>query len=154
MYSGSLAGKDVDAETDYSYFSAYNRIYTKRSPSVECSNENRDGFTVSTSSDGNGTLTYPVGLLTADEVMLAGGIKSTNSNYYLYTGQWYWLLSPSFYYYSAYGFSVDSEGYFGSTSKDYVRYSGGVRPSIVLAKGTRYSSGDGSFTNPYVIEVD
>lgn len=53
FYSGSLAGKDEDAGTYFSYFSTYNRIYTKRSPSVECPNESRDGFTVSTSSGGN-----------------------------------------------------------------------------------------------------
>ncbi len=153
LYSGSLAGKDVDTGIDSSFFSAYNRIKTY-SPGVECSNESRDGFTVSTSSGGNGRLTYPVGLLTADEVMLTGGNGGYdgNSNYYLYTGQNYWLMSPSnFNQYNAIGFYVTSIGtlnrYFG-----YLSY--GVRPSIVLAKGTRYSSGDGSFTNPYVIEED
>ena len=86
--------------------------------------------------------------------MLTGGNGGYdgNSNYYLYTGQNYWLMSPSnFNQYNAIGFYVTSIGtlnrYFG-----YLSY--GVRPSIVLAKGTRYSSGDGSFTNPYVIEED
>ena len=148
LYSGSLAGKDVDAD-DYSRFSAYNRIYTKHSPSIECSSESRDGFTVSTLFGGNGKLTYSVGLLTADEVMLAGGNELWNSKYYLYTGQCYWLLSPSYFdYHTAYGFIVDSSG---NLHHSIVR-SNGVRPSIVLAMGTRYSFGDGSFTNPYVIE--
>ena len=151
LYAGSLAGKDVDVRNT-SDFSAYNRIYTKRSPSVECPNESRDGFTVSTSSSGNGKLTYPVGLLTADEVMLAGGRKDNNRNYYLYTGQDYWLLSPSSFVSGyAYGYRVDSDGSLGS---EIVHYSYGARPSIVLSKGTRYSSGDGSFTDPYVIEED
>ena len=149
LYSGSLAGKDVDAR-NISDFGAHNRIYTKRSPSVECPNESRDGFTVSTSSGGNGKLTYPVGLLTADEVMLAGGRSNVkNSNYYLYTGQYYWLLSPShFDNYFAVGFGV----YFLVNNYVYSQY--GVRPSIVLSKGTRYLSGDGTVYYPYVIEEE
>ena len=157
LYSGSLAGKDVDAGTGYSYFSANNRIITKRSPSVECSNESRDGFTVSTSSGGNGKLTYPVGLLTADEVMLAGGRNANNSNYYLYTGQYYWALSPSgFSNFDASGFSVSSNGslYVNNVYTGYYVGSGGVRPSVSLAPGTRTSEGDGTVNSPYVIEED
>ena len=159
LYFGSLAGKDVDAGTAWSYFSADNRIHKKRSPNVECPNENRDGFTVSTSSGGNGALTYPVGLLTADEVMLAGGSTVYyDNNYYLDTGQSYWVLSPYTFSYSNYTFHFLADGfyysYIGCLSSNTVNNSGGVRPSIVLSKGTRYSSGDGSFTNPYVIEED
>ncbi len=150
LYSGSLAGKDFDAGTGSSYFSSYNRIYTKSSPSVECSSESRDGFTVSTDSGGNGALTYPVGLLTADEVMLAGGsAENANYNYYLYTGQYYRLLSPSNFSSCAYGIRVSSDGSF---SDDGVHGRYGVRPSVSLAKGTRYSSGDGTADAPYVIE--
>ena len=150
--SGSLAGKDKDGGTGYSIFGAYNRIHTY-SPSVECPNKSRDGFTVSTSSGGNGMLTYPVGLLTADEVMLAGGKSTSNSNYYLYTGRFYWLMSPALFRdYNALDFDVSSLGdlhnvYMGDFPLR-------ARPSVSLAKGTRYSTGDGSFTDPYVIEED
>ena len=137
---------------DSSYFSAYNRADVKYSPSVECPNESRDGFTVSTSSGGNGKLTYPVGLLTADEVMLAGGGNANNSNYYLYTGQWYWLLSPySFVDASANGFRVYSNG---GPSGISVESSDGARPSVSLAPGTRTAGGDGTVYYPYVIEAD
>ena len=153
LHSGSLAGKDVDAGTGFSSFSAYNRIYTKFSPSIECPNESRDGFTVSTLSGGNGKLTYPVGLLTADEVMLAGGSRASNFNYYLYTGgERSLLLSPSHF---------DDIGAFGSNvyfNGDLVYYSvygyGGVRPSVSIAPGTRITEGDGTVNSPYVIELD
>ena len=153
LYSGSLAGKDVDAGTNASSFSANNKFWNTHSPSVECPNKSRDGFTVSASSGGNGMLTYPVGLLTMDEVMLAGG-RNNNSNYYLYTGQYYWLSSPSYFSCDnfAYGFFVFSGG--GLYNNRSVGFSYGARPSIVLSKGTRYSSGDGGFTNPYVIEEE
>lgn len=152
FYSGSLAGKDEDAGTYFSYFSTYNRIYTKRSPSVECPNESRDGFTVSTSSGGNGKLTYPVGLLTADEVMLAGGKTDDNRNYYLYTGQGYWSLSPSgFINYGTNGFSVTT---YGSLYSGYVgrSTSSGARPSVSLVPGTKTTEGNGTVDDPYIVE--
>ncbi len=152
FYSGSLAGKDEDAGTYFSYFSTYNRIYTKRSPSVECPNESRDGFTVSTSSGGNGKLTYPVGLLTADEVMLAGGKTDDNRNYYLYTGQGYWSLSPSgFINYGTNGFLVTT---YGSLYSGYVGSSTsvGARPSVSLAPGTKTTEGNGTVDDPYIVE--
>lgn len=152
FYSGSLAGKDEDAGTYFSYFSTYNRIYTKRSPSVECPNESRDGFTVSTSSGGNGKLTYPVGLLTADEVMLAGGKTDDNRNYYLYTGQGYWSLSPSgFINYGTNGFLVTT---YGSLYSGYVgrSTSSGARPSVSLVPGTKTTEGNGTVDDPYIVE--
>lgn len=150
LYSGSLAGKDEDAGTDYSQFSAYNRVSIKSSPSIDCSNESRDGFTVSTSSGGNGKLTYPVGLLTADEVMLAGGNNNSNSKYYLYTGKDYWVMSPfSFYYNYANGFYVISYGNLKNTvvGNPYI-----VRPSVSLAPGTKTTEGNGTVDDPYIVE--
>lgn len=150
LYSGSLAGKDEDAGTDYSQFSAYNRVSIKSSPSIDCSNESRDGFTVSTSSGGNGKLTYPVGLLTADEVMLAGGNNNSNSKYYLYTGKYYWVMSPfSFYYNYAIGFYVISYGNLENTvvGNPYI-----VRPSVSLAPGTKTTEGNGTVDDPYIVE--
>ena len=146
LYSGSLVGKDTDAGTEYSYFSAYNRIYISRNPSVTCPNEERDGFTVSTTSGGNGALTYPVGLLTADEIRLAGGNSNT---YYLYTGQDYWALSPSSFYSNiAVDFNVSNNGilYYYNVGS-----SGGVRPSVSLAPNTRTIDGDGTVNNPYIV---
>ena len=52
----------------------------------------KDKFTVSTSK-GNGLLNYPIGLITADEALLAsGGNKS-----WLFTGNPYWTMTPSYF---------------------------------------------------------
>ena len=62
-----------------------------------CSQKN-DSFTVDDTTKGNGALTYPVGLITVDEVIAAGGYTynfPSNYNYYLYTGSSYWTMSPS-----------------------------------------------------------
>ena len=146
FYEGSLSGKDINAD-DSSEFSAYDRNWTSHNyPSVICSNEKRDGFTVSTVSGGNGTLIYPVGLLTADEIRLAGGY---GKSHYLYTGQNFWTLSPSYISNSATGFFHVSSG--GELTSNSVSNGYAIRPSVSLAKGTRYTDGDGTADNPYVI---
>ena len=145
IYSGSLVGKNENAGTGATYFSAYNRLWKSYIPIITCPNEERDGFTVSTASGGNGKLTYPVGLLTADEVKLAEGNNLSSAGT---TG--YWGMSPiTFKDQYAY---VSTTNNIGSASYHYVYFSyEGVRPSISLAKGTRYIDGDGTADNPYVI---
>ena len=102
---------------------------------------------------GNRKLTYPVGLLSLDEVNLAGATWSnsdSNSNYYLYTNRDYWLLSPSFWLRSvdAGVLYVNSVGNVGN----YVVPSMyGVRPALTIAPSAPLLSGDGSQNNPYVI---
>ena len=122
------------------YYAAYGRLVQSSSnvnPSFKCSN----------TSD---ILKIPVGLITADEVVMAGlpWSGSTTSNY-LYTGQHYWTMSP--YWYSsgnAVVFYVASNGSFGS---DDVYGSLGVRPVINLKSSVQITGGDGSSSNPYVI---
>lgn len=106
-----------------------------------------DIFTVS-SEIGNGALTYPVGLITSDELLMAGSLLASSSHYY--------TLSPSRYSHGGipvmiaalavkdgYGFGI-GDGYWDGTL-------GGVRPVLSLKKGSLYSSGDGSVQSPYVI---
>ena len=151
FYSGSLKGKDVDAGTGYSYFGAYGNNVSTKNPSVSCPNVN-DSFTVS-SENGNGALDYPVALLTADELTLAGhGNNGYSRNAYLYTGQYYWSLSPyNFYSNHAHGFYMHS---LGSLYDNHVRSAYGVRPSVSLAPGIMISGGDGTSEDPYQLELE
>ena len=64
-------------------YGTYNRIYGGNaelyaSPSLICPNDNNGGklskFTVDDTTNGNGNLTYKIGLLTADEIAFAGSI--------------------------------------------------------------------------------
>ena len=112
-------------------------------PSLKCTNEN-DKFTVE-SSNGNGALTYPVELLTVPEAKLA----NYGSSNYLNNGQNVWLASP-FYFGNGGAFArrVSSSGF--SSNNTYGLH--GVRPSVSLKPGTNITLGDGSFTNPFVIE--
>lgn len=55
-----------------------------------------DLYTTTTSNKGNKSLTYSIGLITADELIYAGTTKSGNNNYYLYSGNGndYWTMTP------------------------------------------------------------
>ena len=140
--------------TPTTIYGAYNRLQDNKKPSLKCSQDN-DKFKMSNES---AKLDYPVGLILADEVALAGGrgyyngAYSPNSNYYLYNGKYYWTLSPSrFYSYrsSAYVWSVMPSG--GLSPWDDVTPSFGVRPVINLKADTLITKGDGSSLNPFVV---
>ncbi len=132
--------------TQYLYFNPYGRVTAYYSPSITC--RSNDAFTVS-SSIGNGKLTNPVGLLTADEIMMTGGKSSSaNSSYYLYTNQAYWAGSPYYFNYSyAIEWIVNSSGYLGS---DYVSNTHGARPAVSLKPGATWS-GSGTSSSPYTV---
>ena len=133
------------------YGAAHRASYNSNNPnpSLVCQNNN-DKFTVD-SKNGNGKLTYPVGLITLDEVVLAGfnTYNSNTSNYkdttnYLYTNSIYWTFSPVMNGYVTSTGSVDDAG---------VSLAAGVRPVVSLADGTFVNSnGDGTSTNPYVVK--
>ena len=136
--------------TDYTLYQPYTRIINSR-PSLSC-NKN-DIYTTSGSSNGNGVLTNPIGLISADEVMFAGipyYDNGSNTNNYLYTGQTYWTMSPFGYNvgYRAVVFSVASGGGLDGSSV-YVTY--GVRPVINL-KSAITITGEGSIDKPFKIQ--
>ena len=134
--------------TNVLYFGGYGRTYSTYFPSLSC-NKN-DAFTKDNVAIGNGKLTYPVGLITSDEVMLAGGKSGTsNSTYYLYTNKYYWSGSPNYNNNYANGFFVNSMGNLLSIN---VYYSYGVRPAVSLKPGVRFASGDGTSDTPYIVE--
>ena len=149
------SGWDPDSGTisNYLWFSAYGRI-TTGTPRLDCPNKN-DAFTVNDIKNGNGSLTYPVGLLTADEVSLAGGggkTWSSDKNYYLYSGKYWWIMSP--YYYgdgTFYDINIVSDGY---CSRPYISSEYGVRPSISIKPNVKMNSGDGSEASPYEFVVE
>jgi hypothetical protein len=122
--------------SSYLQFKEYNV-----SSDLSCTNET-DKFSVT---NPVATLKYPVGLMTSPEMNLLGGsdIRKTGSSY--------WLLSPD-YFGSDYARVniVYSNGYFND---GYVLDASGVRPSVSLTTGIEYSSGDGSMSNPYIVDT-
>ena len=134
--------------TRETYYGAYQRIVDENNPVLTCTNQN-DKFTVNDTSKGNGALTYPVGLITIDEVTMAGVNMETDSNssYYLYTGNDYRTMSPySFSYLGyAYTFVVRDGGYVRGYD---VSFAVGVRPVISL-KSSVALTGNGTMESPF-----
>ena len=144
-------GTNATAYASFSRFiTASDRWASVQNPTLKCSQIN-DIFITSGNSNGNGTLNYPVGLITADEVVLAGGFGGeNNSSYYLYTNNAYWTISPCTFYTSGYAgmFNVNLDGNLSSYRVPYVN---GVRPVINLDANVTISSGDGTIDSPYQI---
>ncbi len=151
----------VGTGTISTYDKGYLRV-NSNTPSLKCENSS-DYYTVSSASSGNKALTYPIGLITADEVLLAGssgGVFDGDYNYqkstpnaYLTIGQHFWTMTPAGYYnpfdgtiWHSCGFGVSPSGYvddFSTHSTD------GLRPVINL-KNTLKFTGNGTKNNPYV----
>ena len=139
--------------TTGTFYGVYIRLVTNKAPVLTCANSS-DLYTTSSSNKGNKALTYPVGLITADEIAYAGGVYGeANTSYYLYTGQSYWSLSP--YYFPLYGEKYATEFYVNSTgilSHSGIDKKGGVRPVINLKTGTLFKTGTtGTSSNPYEV---
>ena len=145
--SGTTSGGGTGTTT--TYYAGYIRLITNKQPTFECSNSS-DLYTTSGSSQGNKALQYPIGLITADEVAYAGGVYGTsNSSYYLYTGQNYWTMSPYFYSPFPYVFRVGSSG---NLYNDSVALAApGVRPVINLKSSIQFSEGNGTSETPFVV---
>ena len=116
-------------------------------PSTRCPSNDSYGVAA-----GNRKLRYPVGLLTIDEIILAetGWSTYSNNNFYLYTSNWYWLLSPNCWLSSGY-VRMTGVSYNGGRGDMSFSNAHGVRPAITVAPSAPLLSGDGSKDDPYVI---
>ncbi len=126
---------------------------TTQTPVFTCGNKKRDLFTtISEQGEGNGALTVPVGLITADEVIYAGGFGGkNNTSYYLCTNQYYWTMSP-FNATNAQVFYVHLTGWLHFYG---VNNTWGVRPVINLKADTPFESGDydGTSSKPFTVKL-
>ena len=169
------AGGYNTGKTSFNY-GARTRLDTYKTPTYDCTDTN-DKFTVDTST-GNGKLTYPIALMTADEVSFAGGLyanynanawyfrnakegtlttssSSTDASYSSTGSTYWWLLSPFYWFGSSARASVFYVG--GSSLPGYlidnsVGNASGVRPAVSLKSCVKTSGGDGSAGTPYTIE--
>ena len=157
-----LASGATYSTTEKFDFKAYDRLYTNKTPTYDCTNDN-DKFTVDAST-GNGKLTYPIALMTADEISYAGGVYFTNAPMWYYTNSslesstdttHWWSLSP----YGRYGASTGSWNVAGSGGPGNLVFSDvfnvrGVRPAVSLKSCVQWKSGNGSATSPYEIALN
>ena len=137
-----IANKDSWSLDDKAfYYNAWERLQTQKIPILKCNND-RDLYKVK------------IGLITADEVSMAGGVWNTeNSSYYLHIGNSFWTMTPCrFTLSSTYKLSlVFYLGSDGSLNNNGVNASRGIRPVINLASDVTLS-GTGTASDPYIVE--
>ena len=135
-------------------------------PSLICPKDNEGGklskFTVDDTVNGNGNLDYKIGLLTADEMVLAGMATKpvyVNNNYdqnsvtsYLRSNAngYYWTLSPLDFDadFSAHVWSSGGDGYLDVVN---VNESDALRPVVSLKSATTISGGNGTASSPFIV---
>lgn len=131
---------DILIEDESGYYASYNRVILNNIPNDVCL-----GTKVSNR----------VGLLTIDEVIMAGASTAENKSYYLYnsdiTNSYYTLSGAKYDANSYYPFGVNQDGSIdmkttGSTLK-------GVRPVINIIKNVKVT-GDGTTDNPYQLIIE
>ena len=130
------------------FYGAYNRLFKLNQPQFKCPQTN-DLFTTTTSQKGNKTLTYPIGLLTADENVYAGAASSAPAdvNYFLNSNTLFWTMSP----YTTYANFADFTNILGTVF--HHEFSNvGVRPVVNISSVVEITNGDGTKDNPYVIK--
>ena len=134
--------------TEY-YYGANGRVWNSPvSPDYKCPVAS-DKFTTTTAK-GNGKLSYPVGLITADEITFAGlPAGKTNNSFYLYTRDYYWAGSPYAFRggNNAHEFFVFGGGILGS---DNVHSNSGVRGVVSLSSESKLL-GSGTYNDVYVV---
>ena len=167
-------------------FGAFVRLSTNKTPTYKCGGDGSGGlfettqaiedkFSASTDGGGNGQLTYPIALMTADEASFAGGIyalsglSATDASSWIYvnssnksitkSSSW-WLMSPSNsrmtmanVFCIMYPLSESlTEPYIGSQLVDTNSTGLAVRPVISLSVCVKVESGNGTPENPYEID--
>ena len=143
---GEISG-NLNSSSRY-YYGSYGRIYgNKENPTLICPTES-DIFSVKTSTTGNKKLDYPVGLITTDELIFAGGIYGKQiKTYYLYVGLSYWTVSPAYF---ASGSSMHIAYYDGDIDTNTLQNAQSVRPVISLSSKAKLT-GNGTYNNVYEV---
>ncbi len=135
------------------YYEGNIRVMHSKKATFKCPQKEQDLYTIFGSKRGNEKLPIPVGLITADEIMFAGGIYGTdNYAYYLYNAYNYWAMTPNCYNGHAYVSYISDEGWL---EHGYVNDTRGVRPVINLkANVTFEEGGDGTSSKPFTVKLD
>ncbi len=128
-------------ERYHTYFNGYTRLITNKAPSLICP---------TTNADFGGLYKQKIGLLSADEVAIAGGASEANNyNYYLYNGETFFTMTGADYYnYTAKLFVVTNNGTLTTAPTNSIY---GIRPVINITSKLTVS-GTGTSQDPYTID--
>lgn len=141
--------------TNESAYAGFDRTYVSHSPTLKCENKN-DRFTVNNTM-GNMELVYPIALATSDELVYAGatGIDLatmtyiTNTEFYLFYGNFCWTMTPFFF--AGVNARVDGLSGYGNVGNGNVGNRDGFRP-VVSLRSDAILGGSGTMNDPFVVE--
>ena len=153
IYTGN--GYSTDNWTNFAseYRLRYNPI---KSPTLKCPDKNNDLYTTDDSSIGNKALKYPIGLITADELAMAGMVNSrTNLQGWAYNNYNYYTMTPKLYFSSGgapYMWIMNGDDYnFGEWK---IGSDISIRPVISLKPDVKISGGIGTINEPFIIKTE
>ena len=155
----NLSG-DLGIDEVTTYNKGYLRVSTSE-PNLTCENIS-DLYTSSLSIKGNKSLSYSIGLITVDELLMAGssggfvngsyGYSESSLNSYVVTGTGFWTMTPAGGY-RPFGFHLWSAFVYIMAYRvddGYVQGIYGIRP-VINIRGDVTISGDGTMESPYTI---
>ncbi len=128
---------DLVIEEGEETYAAFNRISKNFIPNPACLGD---------------TLVSKIGLLTADEVAMAGGTSTENKNYYLYndniTSSYYTMTSAKYTQVAYYPYVVEASGALADDISSTTAL--GIRPVINIIKNIA-ATGTGTSDDPYIL---
>ena len=148
LYSGN--GYSTTGST--TIYGPHRRYFQTKQPTLKCAQTN-DLFTLGTNTKGNKSLTYPIGLITVDELMASGYVNGyINKSAYTYSSSHYWTMSPSCFDVADTGTRSFFLNIGGSLAGyHWVTDNYGVRPVINIKGDAKISGGIGTSSSPYEI---
>ena len=146
---------DGVSNTAETTFGALGRLQ-QNSAQFNCPELSRDLYTTADANIGNKALTYPIGLITSDELVFAGmDSKHTNRLSWIYSELNSWTMSPS-----TFNVSYSMGRLFYQIGSGYIHIHGwptstlGVRPVINLKSDVKISGGTGTANDPFVVDTN
>lgn len=149
----SLYSGDGLSTTSATLYGAYESLYNNKKPTLKCPDVEHDFYTTSGSGMGNKDLPYPIALISADELAMAGIVAGeSNTLCFLTRNNDYFTMTP-------YGFdaggnaplqnklTADGKFYQWSFGNSYA-----VNPVINLKADVEISGGIGTINDPYTIK--
>ena len=176
-YSGEYSGSGFG----YMNYAGFYRLINSTAPSYRCGNDNyglqypnsskADKFSASITNGGNGDLAYPIALITADEIVFAGGVFGKESKTWysinasgevINENSFWWTMTPAVKDAGASAYTVAKLFVISEGRLEYaeaIEYANKlntmlIRPVISLKSCVYWSKGDGSSTNPYEVFID
>ena len=165
IMGGSLLSNEASLQYNYggdwtgAPFASKMRVY-QNTYSMDCPNV-RDSFTVS-SANGNGQLTYPIGLLTADEARITyhkdkrTSYLEMGSGEYSDASSYFWTMSPYYLTQNKIGGTLYLATWRNPASNDnswtHFNQTAPIRPVITVNNNQVVYCGNGTIDEPFVLD--